>query len=54
MRETDVVRRAYELAPEASNIDDLARRLKREGFINVDAHFASKTLRGALSKSFKG
>ena len=45
----NIVERAFELAAECRDLDVLRARLKREGFMAVDAHFSSRSLRRDLS-----
>jgi hypothetical protein len=46
--ENDIIARAYILAAECSDIDQVRFKLKREGYTNVDAHLSSGTLRTEL------
>jgi hypothetical protein len=46
---TGTVERAFQLAPECQTLDELRRRLDREGFSGVEAY-----LKGSLRKELKG
>ena len=43
------VERAFELAPDCRSIDEIRRKLKKEGYSNVDEH-----LHGVLRKELTG
>jgi hypothetical protein len=45
MNEGDVVKRAFEIAPECGSIEEVKRRLIREGFQQVNAHLSGNHLR---------
>ena len=51
--ETDIVARAYKLAPECSDLEQLRAKLRREGYANVDAHLSSARLRADLKLLLK-
>ena len=46
--ETDVLVRAFALAPECGSIEELKRRLIREGYLQVNAHLSGRQLRREL------
>jgi hypothetical protein len=46
--ETDIIARAYQLASECSNLEQVRLKLRREGYANVDAHLSSRQLRDDL------
>lgn len=48
--EKGTIERAYELAPDLENIEDIRNALRREGYSNVDAHLAGRTIRADLTK----
>lgn len=52
MEHRHIIERAFELAPLCNSLDDLARKLDREGYPSVHAHLKSPTLRGQLKKLF--
>ena len=45
-----VIERAYELARQAANVDEIRHRLKCEGYSNVDAHLMGRKIRSDLVK----
>jgi hypothetical protein len=49
-RPDDPIARAFELARSGTcrNVDDIRRKLEREGYIHVDAHFSSGSLKKQL------
>jgi hypothetical protein len=51
--EIGIVRRAFQLAPECSSIDEIAAKLKREDYINIAAHLSGKSIRNDLRKLLK-
>lgn len=46
--ETDIIARAYQLASECADLDEVRAKLKREGYASVDAHLSSGRLRADL------
>jgi len=52
MDRTHIVERAFQLAPTASNVDDIRRTLRQEGYANVDAHLAGTAIKADLRKLF--
>ena len=46
----DIIERAYQLAPEASSLDEIRAQLKKEGFAQVHAHLAGPRIRADLAK----
>lgn len=50
MHTTNVIERAYELTSCLTNIDEIRKALRREGFSNVDAHLAGPKIRSDLQK----
>ena len=48
--EKNIIERAYELAPDFGNIEDVRVALRREGYSNVDAHLAGPKIRSDLGK----
>lgn len=51
--ETNVIVRAFALAPECGSIDELKRRLIREGYFNVNAHLSGWQIRRELLAKLK-
>jgi hypothetical protein len=48
--EKGIIERAYELAPNFANIEEVRTALKREGYSNVDAHLAGQRIKADLGK----
>ena len=40
-----IIERAFQLAPECGSIDELKRRLMREGYLQVNAHLSGRQIR---------
>jgi tRNA G26 N,N-dimethylase Trm1 len=53
MHTQNIIERAFELAREATTIDDIRRTLRQEGYANVDAHLAGASIKADLKKQFK-
>ncbi len=49
MSDTNVIERAFQLAPECGSIDELKRRLIREGYLQVNAHLSGRLIRSQIS-----
>ena len=45
---TSTIGRAFELARELDDIDEIRKRLKEEGHFHVDAHLSGRTIRKDL------
>ncbi|HEU4957426.1 MAG TPA: hypothetical protein VFT40_07360 [Sphingomicrobium sp.] len=45
-----VVERAFQLALDSANVDEIRVRLRKEGYSNVDAHLMGRKLRSDLVK----
>lgn len=43
-----VVERAFQLAPECASLDEVRQRLRREGYLLVQAHLEGKQIRDQL------
>jgi hypothetical protein len=48
----NIIERAFQLARESSDIDDIRKVLRREGYSNVDAHLAGASIKAQLKKQF--
>ena len=51
--ETNIIERAFKLAEQSMSVDEIRAKLKREGYTNVDAHFAGRKIRADLSKAIE-
>jgi hypothetical protein len=47
------VERAFQLAPECSSIDEIRRKLKREGYSAVDEHLQGSSVQVDLKRLVK-
>jgi hypothetical protein len=48
MNETNIIERAFQIAPECGSVDQIRRRLIGEGYRRVQPHLAGKHIRGQL------
>jgi len=46
--ETDVIKRAFDIATECGSIEEVKRRLIREGYLQVNAHLSGWQIRREL------
>jgi hypothetical protein len=44
----NIIERAFALAAECGSIDEVKQRLKREGYLQVEAHLAGRQIRSEL------
>ena len=52
MLTTNIIERAFQLAPAATSVDDIRKTLRQEGYSNVDAHLAGASIKADLRKRF--
>ena len=52
MHTQNIIERAFQLAPEATSIEDIRKALRQEGYANVDAHLAGASIKADLKKRF--
>jgi hypothetical protein len=52
MHNPTIIERAFELARGSSNVDDIRKTLRREGYSNVDAHLGGASIKAELKKHF--
>ncbi|GLR46825.1 hypothetical protein [Sphingomonas astaxanthinifaciens] len=52
MRTQNIIERAFQLATESRNIDEIRKALRHEGYANVDAHLAGASIKADLKKRF--
>jgi hypothetical protein len=48
MEGVNIIERAFALAPECGSVDELKQRLKREGYLQVDAHLSGRQIRSEI------
>jgi hypothetical protein len=47
-----IIERAFQLAQSSVNIEEVRKALRQEGYSNVDAHLAGRTIKADLRKRF--
>jgi hypothetical protein len=47
---SNVIERAFQLAPESGSVEEVKRKLIREGYLNVHAHLGGRQIRIDLLK----
>jgi tRNA G26 N,N-dimethylase Trm1 len=52
MHTPNIIERAFELARSSTNIDEIRKVLRREGYSNVDAHLGGAAIKADLKKQF--
>ena len=52
MQTQNIIERAFELARDASSIEEIRKALRQEGFSNVDAHLQGASIKADLKKRF--
>ena len=50
----NIIERAFQLAAEATSIEDIRKALRQEGYANVDAHLAGASIKADLKKRLGG
>jgi hypothetical protein len=46
----NIIERAFQLARDGNQIDDIRKALRQEGYSNVDAHLAGASIKADLKK----
>jgi hypothetical protein len=54
MQTPNIIERAFQLARECSNLDEIRKTLRREGYSNVDAHLGGASIKADLKRQFIG
>ena len=44
----NIIERAFALAAESGSVDEVRQRLKREGYLQVDAHLSGRQIRSEI------
>jgi hypothetical protein len=52
MQNQTIIERAFELARGSTNIDDIRKVLRKEGYANVDAHLGGASIKAELKRQF--
>ena len=50
----NIIERAFQLASDAVSIDEVKKQLRREGYLQVDAHFSGRQIRLELTQRLRG
>ena len=50
MQSPHIIERAFQLARDASSIEEIRKALRQEGYSNVDAHLMGRKIRSDLVK----
>ena len=45
-----IIERAFQLALDSANVEEIRTRLRKEGYFNVDAHLMGRKIRSDLVK----
>jgi hypothetical protein len=45
-----IIERAFQLAKDSANVEEIRARLRKEGYSNVDAHLMGRKIRSDLVK----
>ena len=53
MENVGIIERAYQLAVESGSVDEIRRKLREEGYFQVDAHLRGPQIRGQLVRRLK-
>ncbi len=53
MQGVGIIERAYQLAVECGSVDELQRKLRHEGYFQVEAHLRGPQIRGDLMRQLK-
>lgn len=46
--EVGIIERAFQLALDSANVEEIRTRLRKEGYFNVDAHLMGRKIRSDL------
>jgi hypothetical protein len=49
MHRPGTIERAFEIAPESGSLDEVKKRLSREGYANVEAHLTGPQIKRELT-----
>jgi hypothetical protein len=45
-----IIERAFQLATESGTVDEVKRKLRREGYFNVEAHLSGRQIRSEITQ----
>jgi hypothetical protein len=54
MQDMNIIERAFQLASDAISIDEVKKQLRREGYMQVDAHLSGRQIRTEITKRLRG
>ena len=49
MEDVNIIERAFQLAAESGSIDEVKRKLQREGYFHVEAHLSGRQIRSEIN-----
>ena len=52
MQTPNIIERAFQLARGSTNVDEIRKALRQEGYSNVDAHLGGAGIKADLKKHF--
>jgi tRNA G26 N,N-dimethylase Trm1 len=52
MHSQNIIERAFELARESDNLEEIRKALRREGYSTVDAHLGGASIKADFKKQF--
>lgn len=52
MQSPHIIERAFQLAHDATSIEEIRKALRQEGYSNVDAHLGGASIKADLKKRF--
>ena len=52
MQTQNIIERAFQLARDATSIEEIRKSLRQEGYAQVDAHLAGASIKADLKKRF--
>ena len=50
VQDVNIIERAFQIAPECGSVDEVKKRLVREGYFNVSAHLAGRQIRSQIAE----
>ena len=53
MEHVNIIERAFQLAAESVSVDEVKRKLRREGYFNVEAHLSGRQIRSEIMQRLK-
>ena len=50
MEGVDIIERAFQLAAESASVEEVKRKLRREGYFQVEAHLSGRRIRAEITQ----